>query len=114
MNIFGIEVKSREEKEKEEKAYLHRIFPGGTKQKDAVEQELKAMLPRADSKAVMLYYILVRDAMTGGEGMSFDDAVVQVAKKQRVLKMTPDMLQTVREIMKRGEAYNGEQMDVRP
>ncbi len=75
MNILGFEIKSKEEREQEEREYLHRIFPGGTAQKAAVEQQLKERLPREDKKAVMLYYILVKDAMTAGNGMSFEEAV---------------------------------------
>ena len=29
MNVFGMEFKSREEREREEQEYLYRIFPGG-------------------------------------------------------------------------------------
>ena len=43
---IGIEIKSKEEREQEEREYLHRIFPGGTAQKAAVEQQLKERLPR--------------------------------------------------------------------
>lgn len=99
MNIFGLEIKTKEEKEKEEREYLCRIFPGGPEQKDVVERELKNKLPKADCKAVMLYYILVRDAMTAGDGMSFEAAVEKVSKKQRVVKMTPEMLVVVRDVM---------------
>lgn len=99
MNIFGIEVKSKEEREKEEQEYLHRIFPGGTEEKASVEQQLKDQLPKTDKKAVMLYYILVKDAMTAGPGMSFEEAVAKVAKKQSILKMTPEMVRTVKGIM---------------
>ena len=91
--------KSKEEREQEEREYLHRIFPGGTAQKAAVEQQLKERLPREDKKAVMLYYILVKDAMTAGNGMSFEEAVEKVSKKQRILKLTPVMLEKVREVM---------------
>ena len=89
MNIFGFEIKSKEEREQEEREYLHRIFPGGTAQKAAVEQQLREKLPKEDKKAVMLYYILVKDAMTAGNGMSFEEAVGKVSKKQRILKLTP-------------------------
>lgn len=99
MNILGFEIKSKEEREQEEREYLHRIFPGGTAQKAAVEQQLKERLPREDKKAVMLYYILVKDAMTAGNGMSFEEAVEKVSKKQRILKLTPVMLKKVREVM---------------
>ena len=95
MNIFGFEIKSKEEREQEEREYLHRIFPGGTAQKASVEQQLREKLP----KAVMLYYILVKDAMTAGNGMSFEEAVGRVSKKQRILKLTPVMLEKVREVM---------------
>lgn len=47
----------------------------------------------------MLYYILVKDAMTAGHGMSFEEAVGKVSKKQRILKLTPVMLEKVREVM---------------
>ena len=47
----------------------------------------------------MLYYILVKDAMTAGNGMSFEEAVEKVSKKQRILKLTPVMLEKVREVM---------------
>ena len=43
----------------------------------------------------MLYYILVKDAMTAGNGMSFEEAVGKVSKKQRILKLTPVMLEKV-------------------
>lgn len=99
MNILGFEIKSKEEREQEEREYLHRIFTGGTAQKAAVEQQLKERLPREDKKAVMLYYILVKDAMTAGNGMSFEEAVEKVSKKQRILKLTPVMLEKVREVM---------------
>ena len=46
MNILGFEIKSKEEREQEEREYLHRIFPGGTAQKAAVEQQLKERLPK--------------------------------------------------------------------
>ena len=95
MNILGFEIKSKEEREQEEREYLHRIFPGGTAQKAAVEQQLKEKLPKEDKKAVMLYYILVKDAMTAGNGMSFEEAVGKVSKKQRILKLTPVMLEKV-------------------
>ena len=98
MNILGFEIKSKEEREQEEREYLHRIFPGGTAQKAAVEQQQRKA-PQGKIKAVMLYYILVKDAMTAGNGMSFEEAVEKVSKKQRILKLTPVMLEKVREVM---------------
>ena len=62
-------------------------------------EQLKEKLPKEDKKAVMLYYILVKDAMTAGNGMSFEEAVGKVSKKQRILKLTPVMLEKVREVM---------------
>ena len=55
MNIFGFEIKSKEEREQEEREYLHRIFPGGTAQKAAVEQQLKEKLPKEDKKRLGAY-----------------------------------------------------------
>lgn len=99
MNLFGLEIKSKEEREQEEREYLLRIFPGGTEQKAAVEQELKRRLPSVDTKAVMLYYILVRDVMTSRKGAAFEEAVEQVGKKQHMLNATPEILDTVRSLM---------------
>ena len=99
MNIFGMEFKTKEEREKEMEAYLHRIFPGGEAQKAAVGQELKEQLPKVDGKALLLYYILVKDAMTAQDGMDFEAAVKKVAKKQSVLQATPQILEVVRRVM---------------
>lgn len=99
MNLFGLEIKSREEREQEEREYLLRIFPGGAEQKAEVEQELKRRLPAVDTKAVMLYYILVRDAMTSKKGATFEDAAKKVGKKQHMLNATPEILDVVRSLM---------------
>ena len=99
MNVFGMEFKSREEREREEQEYLYRIFPGGNEQKDRVEKELTSRLPGLDGKGLMLYYILLRDAMTGRDGMCFEDAAARISKKQRILKATPEMLSVVRAVM---------------
>ena len=37
MSLFGLEFNSREERERDERDYLYRIFPGGNEQKKAVE-----------------------------------------------------------------------------
>lgn len=99
MNWFGLEIKSKEEREQEEREYLLRIFPGGNAQKMAVEQELKIRLPMTDTKSLMLFYILARDIMTSKSGITFEDAVEMVGKKQRMTKMTPEILKIVRELM---------------
>ena len=99
MNVFGMEFKSREEREREEQEYLYRIFPGGNEQKDRVEKELTSRLPGLDGKGLMLYYILLRDAMAGRDGMCFEDAAARISKKQRILKATPEMLSVVRAVM---------------
>lgn len=99
MNLFGIEFKSKEEREQEERDYLLRIFPGGPEQKEAVEEKLKARLPKMDTKAVMLFYILVRDTMTARNGADFETAVEKVGRKQQMIKVTPEILETVKSIM---------------
>ena len=47
----------------------------------------------------MLYYVLMRDAMTGRDRMDFEDAVVKVSKRQRMIKVTPEILKVVREVL---------------
>ena len=71
MSLFGLEFKSREERERDERDYLYRIFPGGNEQKKAVEKELASKLPW----------------------------VVKVSKRQRMIKVTPEILKVVREVL---------------
>ncbi|MCC8025741.1 MAG: hypothetical protein LIP16_10630 [Clostridium sp.] len=99
MNLFGLDIKSKEEREQEEREYLLRIFPGGPEQKVAVERELRTRLPWADIRSVMLFYVLVRDAMTAKNGPDFETAVEKVKNKQRMIKITPEILAVVRELM---------------
>lgn len=99
MSLFGLEFKSREERERDERDYLYRIFPGGNDQRKAVEKELASRLPGVDSKGLLLYYILVRDAMTGRDPMSFEEASVRMEKKQRVIKITPKIIDVVRSVL---------------
>ena len=99
MSLFGLEFKSREEREREERDYLYRIFPGGNEQKNAVEKALASKLPWVEIRGLMLYYVLMRDAMTGRDEMDFEDAVVKVSKRQRMIKVTPEILKVVREVL---------------
>ena len=111
MSLFGLEFKSREERERDERDYLYRIFPGGNEQKKAVEaldaipgigtveKELASKLPWVEIRGLMLYYVLMRDAMTGRDEMDFEDAVVKVSKRQRMIKVTPEILKVVREVL---------------
>ena len=50
-------------------------------------------------RGLMLYYVLMRDAMTGRDEMDFEDAVVKVSKRQRMIKVTPEILKVVREVL---------------
>ena len=99
MSLFGLEFKSREERERDERDYLYRIFPGGNDQKKAVQKELASRLPSVDIRGLMLFYVLVRDAMTGRDPMSFEDAVAKVSKKQRMIKVTPEILEAVKPVL---------------
>ena len=53
MSLFGLEFKSREEREREERDYLYRIFPGGNEQKKAVEKELASKLPWVEIRCLL-------------------------------------------------------------
>lgn len=99
MGFTWMEFKSRHERELDEQEYLLRIFPGGREQKKTVEQELSRRLPGIDVKGVMLYYILIRDAMTSRHGESFDLAAVTAMKKQHMVKVTPRIIAAVKEVM---------------
>ena len=65
----------------------------------AVEKELASKLPWVEIRGLMLYYVLMRDAMTGRDEMDFEDAVVKVSKRQRMIKVTPEILKVVREVL---------------
>lgn len=55
MSLFGLEFKSREEREREERDYLYRIFPGGNEQKKAVEKELASKLPWVEIRLSLIH-----------------------------------------------------------
>lgn len=99
MSFMGMNFKSRAEQERDKQDYLLRIFPEGKKQKKAVEQELALRIPGVDVKGVMLYYILIRDAMTAGAGDSFEMAAAMAMKKQRMVKVTPGIMAAVKAVM---------------
>ena len=99
MGFMGLDFKSREEREREEKDYLYRIFPGGIEQKAAVRKELAARIPWEDSTGLMLYYVLVRDAMTVRDGKSFEEAAALAAKRQRMINATPEILEVLKAVM---------------
>jgi len=101
MNVFGFEFKTKEEREEEKREFFLRIFPKGLAQREEVEQALKTRLPNVDIKAAMFYYILVRDAMTSRGGAAFEEAAETAEKRQRMIKVTPEILETVRELMKK-------------
>ena len=99
MGLFGFEFKSREERERDEQDYLYRIFPGGKEQKAAVEKELASRLPGEDKKALLLYYVLMRDAMTGRDALGFEAAVAKLSRKQQILKASYRVREVIKEIM---------------
>ena len=51
----------------------------------------------------MFYYILVRDAMTSKGGAAFEEAARTAEKKQKMIKITPEILEAVRELIKKQE-----------
>ena len=46
MNIFGFEIKSKEEREQEEREYLHRIFPEARPRRRLWSSSLGKSFPR--------------------------------------------------------------------
>lgn len=99
MGFAWMEFKSRQERERDERDYLLRIFPKGREQKKAVEQELALRLPGMDRKGVMLYYVLIRDSMTGRDQESFEMASAVAMRRQHMVKVTPAVTAAVRAVM---------------
>lgn len=103
MNVFGFEFKTKEEREEQKREFFLRIFPKGPAQREEVEQALRTRLPNVDIKASMFYYILVRDAMTSKGGAAFEEAARTAEKKHKMIKITPEILEAVRELIKKQE-----------
>lgn len=91
-SIFGkmFDMRSKEEKQKDFEVYSKRIFPYGDSHKDKVSEILSALYPKTNIKYLRMYYILLKDEMTGEDAVDFEAAVKKLIKKS-VIKVTPEL-----------------------
>ena len=90
--------RAKQEKEKEARDYMERVFPGGEKEREQVRQELTKRLPEKDEMDLLLCYVHIRDRMTG-TGLSFEQVAGEVEKLQWIPDMDQKSLDAIREVM---------------
>ena len=98
MGLFDF--RSGEERDRDYRAFSRRVFPGGDQQKERITGLLKEKLPGEDITCLLMFYITVKNFMLDGDGMSFEEAVKESTRKMSVIKVTPQVLNAVREVMK--------------
>lgn len=97
MGIFDF--RSGEERERDYRAFKRRVFPGGEQQKERITGLLKKKLPGEDITCLLMFYITVKNNMLDEDGMSFEEAVKESTRKMSVIRVTPQVLQAVQEVM---------------
>ncbi len=94
-SIFGFTYKSKEEREEEYQSYFKKIFPYGEPQKQKVEEILAGLLNNNQGSRLMMYYILIKEAMIDSEDKDYRALAAGVEKKKFV-KLTPELKDCVR------------------
>lgn len=90
--IFGkmFDMRSKEEKQRDFEAFSKRIFPYGDTHREKISEILSGLYPKTNIKYLRMYYILLKDEMTGENAVDFETAVKKLAKKS-VVKVTPEL-----------------------
>ncbi|GAA4654258.1 hypothetical protein GCM10023142_13960 [Anaerocolumna aminovalerica] len=90
--IFGkmFDMRSKDEKQRDFEAYSKRIFPYGDSHKEKVSEILTALYPKTNIKYLRMYYILLKDEMTGEDAVDFEAAAKKLIKKS-MIKVTPEL-----------------------
>jgi len=90
--IFGkmFDMRSKDEKQRDFEAYSKRIFPYGDSHKEKVSEILTALYPKTNIKYLRMYYILLKDEMTGEDTVDFETAAKKLIKKS-MIKVTPEL-----------------------
>lgn len=96
--------RSKEERERDYKAFYKRVFPGGEAQKERVRSALAERLPGEEITFLLMYYITLKDAMVLDDELGFYEAADQAQRKMSVIKVTPQMLEVIREVMEQDGA----------
>lgn len=97
-SFFGMEIRSKEEKEQEFADFYKRIFPYGEAQKDCIGQLLHGLFPREDRQCLMVYYVSIKDEMTRRAAKSFE-AAAEAQMRTSVVRITPELVNGVRALI---------------
>ena len=97
-NFFGMEIRSKEEKEQDFADYSNRIFPYGEAQKDRISQLLQGLFPHENQQCLMVYYVSIKDEMTKRAAKSFE-AAAESQMRTSVIRITPELIQGVRALI---------------
>lgn len=92
-SFFGINFKSKEERERDYQNYFHKIFPYGESQKQKVENILGELVNKKEQNELMMHYILIKEAM-----IDTDEDYETIAKrieKKRIVKLTPELKECI-------------------
>jgi len=90
--IFGriFDMRSKEEKQRDFEAYSKKIFPYGDVHREKISKILEELYPKTNIKYLRMYYILLKDEMTGENAVDFDTAVKKLVKKS-IIKVSPEL-----------------------
>ena len=72
--------RSKEERERDYKAFYKRVFPGGEVQKERVRSVLAERLPGEEITFLLMYYITLKDAMVLDDELDFYEAAAQAQR----------------------------------
>ena len=97
-SFFGMEVRSKEEKEQDFADYSKRIFPFGEAQKDRISQLLQDLFPQENRQCLMVYYVSIKDEMTKRAAKSFE-AAAESQMRTSVIRVTPELIRGVRALI---------------
>jgi len=97
-SFFGMEIRSKEEKEQDFADYSKRIFPYGEAQKDRISQLLQGLFPQENRQCLMVYYVSIKDEMTKRAAKSFE-AAAESQMRTSVIRVTPELVRGVRAII---------------
>lgn len=94
-NFMGFSFQSKEEREKEYQSYVNKLFPYGEAQSQKVRDILNALVGKKDRAQLMLYYILVKEALIDSESKDYEKIVSEIDKK-KIIKLTPELKNCIR------------------
>jgi hypothetical protein len=90
MNIFGIEILSKEEKEKRRQDYIHQIFPfGEDTQKKLVTKLLREVCPTSKSRDEELLFVFISGKDSYLKGQPGPGGLDYIFSKNSIRKWLP-------------------------